>query len=58
MKSSIRLRDDNGRVIGTARVEADKTLSQIIEDIAVAAGLVWIAVELAELAATLLQMLI
>jgi hypothetical protein len=57
MKSSIRLRDDNGRIIGTAKVEGDKTLPQIIGEISLAAALVWIAIELADLAATLLQML-
>lgn len=58
MNTAIKLRDDNGHIIGTARVEADKTLPQIIGEISIAAVLVWIAVELAELAATLLLMLL
>ncbi|CAH1058796.1 hypothetical protein [Paenibacillus pseudetheri] len=49
MKTVIKLRDDNGRIIATARSEADKTLPEIIGDILIAAGLVWIAVEAAEL---------
>ncbi|MEK3673582.1 hypothetical protein [Paenibacillus sp. FSL R10-2771] len=57
MRTVIKLRDDNGRIIGTARREADKTLPQIIGEISIAVVLVWIAVELAELAATLLQLL-
>lgn len=58
MKTVIKLRDDNGRIIGTARREADKTLPEIIGDILIASALVWIAVGLAGLAATLIQMLI
>jgi hypothetical protein len=49
MRTSIKLRDDNGRIIGTARRESDKTLQEIIGDISIAAVLVWIAVEAAEL---------
>lgn len=49
MRVAIRLRDDNGRIIGTARREADKTLPEIFSDILKAVGLVWIAVELSEL---------
>lgn len=56
MKTVIRLRDDNGRIIGTARWEADKSLPQIIGDISIAAALVWIAVEAAGLLAKLLLM--
>lgn len=58
MRTVIKLRDDNGRIIGTARQEADKALPEIIGDILIAAGLVWIAVGIAGLAATLLEMLI
>lgn len=49
MRTVIKLRDDNGRIIGTARREADKTLRGVIGDISIAAVLVWIAVEAAEL---------
>jgi hypothetical protein len=57
MKSAIRLRDDNDRIIGTARREADKTLPEIIGDILKAAALVWIAVEAAKLLGKLLLLL-
>lgn len=57
MKTVIRLRDDKGRIVGTARWEAAKSLPQIIGDILIAAALVWIAVEAAGLLAKLLLML-
>lgn len=56
MRTVIKLRDDNGRIIGTARREADKTLPQIIGDILTAGALVWIAIEATKALTTLLLM--
>lgn len=56
MKTVIRLRDDKGRIDGTARWEADKSLPQIIGDISIAGALVWIAIEATKALTTLLLM--
>ncbi|WP_339314661.1 hypothetical protein [Paenibacillus sp. FSL M7-0896] len=54
MQTSIKLRDDNGRIVGTARVEQDKTLPQVGTDIATAVALLWVAWEAIKLLVLLL----
>lgn len=54
MRTSIKWRDDTGRIIGTVRVERDKTLPQVGTDMATAVALVWLAWEAVKLLAMLL----
>lgn len=54
MQTSIKWRDDTGRIVGTVRMEQDKTLTQVGADIATAVALLWVAWEALKLLALLL----
>jgi hypothetical protein len=49
MQTSIKWRYDTGRIVGTVRLEKDKTLPQVGTDIAIAVALLWVVWEAVKL---------